>query len=322
MPNLALNINNKEYILEHSESIEIYNKEGYSVVEKNGSTDPLRHGEHLVSKKNDIPPIKIKNLGTSMSVKLQEFSESRFCGIEENISAGEFDNVNIPTRGTREFYIEANNMNEKIEIKIRATWKNKGLSDIYELNNESICDSTLVTGKIKKILESIDGISGIEDGEGMMRKAYEVRDGKDIDLVGFNDGNVIKVALNQDGVKANRKEFQAWQVVKQEPELRKHFCPLIHHGCNFKYVIMEYAQPFKDKQNIQVLEKFKHKIKRNIDDNNVETPVSQGLDIYKENVGKYNGRIVLIDYPYGGKFLQNPESKKHFNSTFEEIREA
>lgn len=305
VPKLVLDINGKTYELTNSDRLEIYNKEGYSVVRHNDRSEPLRHGEYINSQIDGESPIVISNDGGSMMVDIRDFGSSRFEGVEEKVSSGESRAIDIPRIGTREFKLIAQAQEDEIQIGINATWDNSDLSDIYDLG--SGISGEKVTGDVKDLMDSIDGITEIEDGRGVMRKAYEVVDGSEIDLIGFKEGNVIKVALNQKGRKANRREFQAWQVVNQKPELRQYFCPLIHHGCSFKYVVMEYAEPFRNKRDVNIIDRFQNEIERNVDNDMIDAPVSQGLDIYEDNVGKYEGRIVLIDYPYGGKFLKEDE---------------
>lgn len=317
---LVLDINGKTYELTNSDRLEIYNKEGYSVVRHEDRSEPLRHGDYIESQIDGKSPIAISNEGGSMLVDIRDFGSSRFEGVEEEVSSGESREIDIPKIGTREFKLIAQDQEDEIQVGIDATWDNSDLSDIYDLGS-SIC-SEKVTGEIKDLMDSIDGIREIEDGKGVMRKAYEVVDGSDIDLIGFEKGNVIKVALDQQGRKANRREFQAWQVVNQKPELKRYFCPLIHHGCSFKYVVMEYAEPFKNRRDINIIDRFQKEIERNVDNDMIDAPVSQGLDIYEDNVGKYEGRIVLVDYPYGGKFLKEDEkSVEILRSAMNRIRE-
>lgn len=320
MSRLVLNINGKQYELDSDGRLEIYNKEGYSVVRHDGRTEALRYGEHIKSRKDGVSPIEIANLGNSMVVTISNFAKSRFEGLEEQINPGESSEIDIPKVGTRNFNIIARNESEEIEIGINATWNKSSLSDIYDLGSD-ICTEK-VTGKLKQLFDSIDGIEEIEDGRGVTRKAYEIQDGSGIDMVGFEHGNVVKVALDKQGAKANEREFQAWQVVKQKPKLKKYFCPLIHHGCNFKYVVMEYAEPFKNKRDLNIIDRFEREIRRNVDNEKIDTPVSQGLDIYKDNVGRYEGRVVLIDYPYGGKFLkQDVKTSRMFKKTMNHLSE-
>ena len=51
------------------------------------------------------------------------------------------------------------------------------------------------------------------------------------------------------------------------------------------------------------IDEIKSTIKKYMDSNSVDIPGSHKLDIRSGNIGEYNGRKVLLDYPYGGSLF-------------------
>lgn len=134
---------------------------------------------------------------------------------------------------------------------------------------------------------------------GGQRTVYEV-DVSAVDMLEENDGSIVKIAHNSKGVQANKHEMQTWQSVKSS-EYRKFFCPITSIGPSHKYVVMKEAD--MDAIGLQETGDFRKKVTDALDvadDAENVSPMGDGWDIFSANVGMYDGRPVLVDYPYGG----------------------
>lgn len=137
---------------------------------------------------------------------------------------------------------------------------------------------------------------------GGQRTVYRV-DASTVDMLEENDGSIVKVAHNQKGVQANRHEAQTWQAVKKS-NYRKFFCPITSIGPSHKYVVMEEAD--MDGISHMGTGEFRKEVTSTLeipDDVDSVSPMGDGWDIFSANVGMYDGRPVLVDYPYGGNII-------------------
>ena len=160
--------------------------------------------------------------------------------------------------------------------------RKKSYKDIGELLKDSIYANRVVNGS--------------------QRTVYKV-DASAVDMLDENGGSIVKVAHNEKGVRANRHEMQAWQSVKST-EYRKFFCPITSIGPSHKYVVMKEAD--MDGISHMGTSDFRKEVTNTLDvDNSVDnvSPMGDGWDIFSANVGMYEGRPVLVDYPYGGNIM-------------------
>ena len=149
-------------------------------------------------------------------------------------------------------------------------------------------------------LDKLDNVRMIDTGG--YRRAFKVT-GKIPDLdCNFVD-KVVKVAIDMDGIESNKREFETWQVVKSISELRPYFCPITDRGPKYRYIVMEDAST--DHITNKKVDDIHSVITEYIDSNSVNIPGSHNLDIRPNNIGEYNGKKVLIDYPFGGSLLKD-----------------
>ena len=137
---------------------------------------------------------------------------------------------------------------------------------------------------------------------GGQRTVYEV-DVSAVDMLEENDGSIVKIAHNSEGVQANKHEMQTWQSIKSS-EYRKFFCPVTSIGPSHKYVVMKEADMAEIGR--QGATDFRKKVTETLDirdDADNVSPTGDGWDIFFANVGMYDGRPVLVDYPYGGNII-------------------
>lgn len=208
----------------------------------------------------------------------------------------EYDKIHIsPIKN-----IDVDKTDKELENNIVGPYKDEkitqtGAEELDEIDN------------LRNILYKSD--NAIRIGRGAGREAYDISE-CNIRFLDDKDGNIIKVAINEDAVKYNKRELQTWQTAKGT-KLEEYFCPITNFGSDHKYIVMEKAKVFDefdisetDDDLFDKWSKWSDKLEENI---NKHTSLPT-RDICYDNIGIYNDRHVLIDYPFGG-FIEDSSSK-------------
>lgn len=172
-------------------------------------------------------------------------------------------------------------------------------------------DSNMHYKDVSKILEMSPDADRI--GQGQFRDVYRINQGCFDFASEAKDGSIVKIARLERGVKANRSEMQTWQAVKST-DSRPLFCPITSIGPDHTYIIMEKATNIGS-LGVEIIDKVSQTVEKSFNadiekyDGNHPLAMS-GWDVKKSNVGIHNGKPVLVDYPYGGKFsIQSQEAR-------------
>lgn len=112
-------------------------------------------------------------------------------------------------------------------------------------------------------------------------------------------GCIVKMAQNSRAVEANRAEFHTWMAVSGT-ELEKYFCPILHRSEKFEFIIMERADV--ESTDHDTSRRLGQEIRSKTDLTTSPIRLQSRLDIKSSNVGIYNERPVMVDYPWGGNF--------------------
>lgn len=186
------------------------------------------------------------------------------------------------------------------------------------VNNPYINDDNSIEEKdLKTILSRISDAKTL--GSGVSRSVFKI-DVSKVDALTENNGSIIKVANRPKEKEVNRLEAQTWQAVKNT-EHRRFFCPITSIGKNHKYIIMKEANNIGqiDKNIIVDIEgEIMNRV--STDENGYQlgtSGVQTHYDIHGSNVGTYNGKTVLIDYPFGGNF--NPQDSEDKNDLIRKL---
>lgn len=244
---------------------------------------------------SDIVNYNIKNNYNSKSIRYNGYN-SIYIKEDKELKLRFIKNKNV--KFTINFKYEINNTEHK-ETKIKNT-----INEIY--NSDNATENTVVNKnnnycldiELLLNLEKIDGVKNI--GSGSHRKVFKIEE-DNLSFIQDLSGRVIKVAKNKKGIESNEQEFKAWKSSNKNAELNSILCPVTSRGPDYKYIVMKDAS-ISDKSIIdEDVEYIKKKIKKYTDKDSISGQYS--LDIRKENIGYINDRLVLLDYPYGGKFI-------------------
>lgn len=160
------------------------------------------------------------------------------------------------------------------------------------------------------LMSILDKLSNVEKiGRGGFRSVYDISEAN-IDFLHKKDGNIIKVAMHKRSLKQNRREVQTWQTVKGT-DLEKYFCPITNFGSDYTFIVMKKAKVFNDLEEKE--DKNYEEWARKSDD--IQSMINKfsrisSYDIAYDNIGKYNGNYVLIDYPFGANLDHKNLNKK------------
>lgn len=150
--------------------------------------------------------------------------------------------------------------------------------------------------KIRAGIDSLRGKHLREIGSGCFRTVYSIQS----DEFGSQyKGKVLKVAKSKQGRQANSAEMRTWMTVKGT-ELEKYFCPIYDRSDDFQFIIMEKVKT--DGLGISDSRELRQEITARIDDVDIPVDSQNFLDIKASNMGVYNNRLVMVDYPYGASF--------------------
>jgi hypothetical protein len=119
---------------------------------------------------------------------------------------------------------------------------------------------------------------------GTTRRAYKIK--------GLN--RVIKIAVTEGAQNENYEEMQVWMKVKSTKD-KNLFCPIRHKSKNFKWLIMDFAEPIRQNSGMLISE-----IKQSMFSRKVKKTVDKHYDVSKDNLGYHeNLGTVIFDYPWG-----------------------
>lgn len=187
--------------------------------------------------------------------------------------------------------IDIDKKDSDLESNIVGSYKDKktkqtGAEELDEIDN------------LRNILDKSD--NAVYIGRGAGREVYNISD-CNIRSLHKQDGDIIKVAISEDSIEDNRRELQTWQTVKGT-ELEQYFCPITNFGSNHRYIVMEKAQVFDEFDTTKIGDDlFDRWVKWSdeLDDKISKNTSLPTRDISYDNIGIYNGRQVLVDYPFG-----------------------
>lgn len=323
-------VENRDFVVGRDSGIEIYGSE-------DGSINVIYRGEKF---KIDSR-LEIENAERYQSVRLdfevystkltipEESNYSAYIkGKDKLVSPGESFVVD-PYIEKSSIIISANNrgLEDGIEVQVsikggnlesKDSERDKKLHGMYE-DNTSIniveSENTVNDGSDSSYFSDILNLSNLDSveyldriGEGGYRDVYEIVDKSEIShIVQSEENAVIKVAKSEQGVEANKREFQTWCAVKGT-NLERYFCKILNRGPEFRYIIMKKVDNLLLNEDSNKRSEIKYgmrdKIRDKIDEKTVESPGNHGFDISYDNLGKTGDEdsYKFIDYPFGGRF--------------------
>lgn len=311
-----ISIGSNRFIL-YEDPIDLYHEDGSNFVIYNGNKIPIDIPYDFPKIMGNKVPLSIKYNPHMLKIQVR-LAEYTTYEVTNNYDAsvirnGDSNYVYLDSSTDLTYYFRSENGDNKFELTVHFESINESsdyseddirdsLEYMYSKNNgkniETIKKDGLYSLDIN-ILLNLDKLAGIDKiGSGGYRRVFNITD--NISNLNSNNikGEIVKVALNRDGIKTNKREFQTWQAVKGT-ELEQYFCPITNRGPNYRYIIMKDASKDRELTDDQVNE-FKSIIKQYISEDIVDIPGIHKLDIRSSNIGTYNGQKVLIDYPYGG----------------------
>lgn len=310
-----ISIDSRRFVL-YDNPIDLYHKNGTNFLIYNGNRIPLNIPYDFPEIMGEKVPISIKYNPhmLKIQVRLAEYITYEVTNNQNSsvITGGDSDYIYLESSTGIIYYFRSGNGENKFELKVHFESVDdssdyskdeirNSVEYMYSDNNEDIRtikkdESYSLDIDMLLNLDQLEGINKI--GYGGYRRAFNIKDATSNLEIHNADGDILKVASNRDGIKTNKREFQTWQAVKGT-ELEKYFCPITNRDPNYRYIIMRNASKDRELTNDQV-ERLKSNIKQNISEDIVDIPGVHKLDIRSGNIGIYDGRKVLIDYPYGG----------------------
>lgn len=323
MRRLVINIFDKCFVLDHS---------GFGLFSEDGDLYGRYHNKNIfitsdceIGNKNTRSkihtdgnkcPIYFKyKIASELIVSISEQANIELIIDDTHIKPGSEYNIDMSRSDSIEYTIiydkkRFSNQIKNDEIKT-SDIEDKNIIDLfnepYNHNSKSNKYYSLESDSDKEvhnndlsIMNRIDNVEGINlISSGSSRKVFRIKNSDCLNISKSYKGCVLKVARDSLGINVNKHEFQAWQNLKST-KLEKYFCPILDRGQSHKYLIMEFAKCI-DNSDFSIdseFEDFKHKLNNTIEESSLKYG---SLDISKSNIGMYNGNLVMIDYPYGGK---------------------
>lgn len=265
---------------------------------------------NLSNKKNHKAPIKIDYYNDTNELKfiVRPFSDYELESSDLYVKRGGVGRVDLSDK--EEMIVHFIDKSRINHTKLHIYWKdidspeNSDIDSPYNYPQDSDTNRNKdgdSENRIIKILEETDGVEYINDGG--YRNVYYDKENTVRATHTKIDGNIIKVGRHAGGVTANRKEVQTWQAVKGS-EIEKYFCPITNIGPDHRYIVMKFAGSEVTTIDSNRLDTILSKSIYN----HTNEQVTHGLDISSSNIGIFDGRPVMIDYPYGGNFeIQSPD---------------
>lgn len=326
--------------------LNLYNKDGSNYVEYNSEEIPIINKPKLPDIEQQTYPITIEyQFRNDLKVGINDYCEYQVINPEHSqiVNSGSISTLNIDSPDEIDIYIKncSNETDKVMTIKIRYEDFDKNIeydrNEIKNKINDPYIDKTnknVFTESDNKneenvfhysdleIINDVDYLQEIDyiDG-GSYRLVYKIKHPNALDLSKSYKDNVIKIARSPKGIVANRKEFETWSVVRSNQTLKKYFCPIVHKGPEFKYIIMNEGDIISSKSDIVEKMKSREDIENTVREaiSGIETPTGgDAFDIKYSNIAEYDGRPVLVDYPYGGKFSFDESIIKEFEEKDED----
>jgi hypothetical protein len=337
---LKVNIGGYVYFLECGDYFYIHSAQDdtQSYLIKDGNRHLINTKIIISDKQDNICPIGFGYKNDCVVIKLAEFANIHILtGITKPVSSGErvaFD----ASKDCSQMYISRDKSNtepkqkiqfEEIEVDESEESLSENIMNPYGTNSDVNDNRFKYVSDLKKmdyiLSRELDANS---IGMGNFRKVYDIS-GLNPSFLQDSDGDIIKLAKEKDknrGIKANREEFQTWQVVKNT-EISRFFCPITSKGSDHKYIVMKKAKTSsndiqkvsKNYTNIDSHNNYVDLI-RDILRTSIIDPDYNVNDIGADNVGELNGRNVIIDYQFGGG-IKVDESRLYGKSDKEKEQE-
>lgn len=313
-----LNIFNKKMVL-YGDYISIYSKNDKKFIEYQNKNIEIKTPYELPQIINKKIPIKIKYYTDIMLLEIETEDYIDYY-ITNNynqkvIRPGESEKIYINPDEMLNLYFKNEKTNDRFKAFFdyksnEVNYNNKNiknnLNEIYISGNNKDDIITKQNGNSLQLdielLLNLDKVNGVEElDSGTHRKAFRINN-DNLNLIQDMSGDIIKVARNKKGINSNKNEFKAWQSSSGYDELRSVLCPITSHGPDYKYIVMKDASvPSNKKITREDVDYIKSKITNYTDKDMISGNLS--LDIRSDNIGYFNNKFVLIDYPYGGDFL-------------------
>lgn len=315
---LLVSVNGRKMGFQNSK-LKIYNRNNQAVLKSESGVLSLSRGYNISSDKNPAPVeikhennrIIVHNNSENLIVKLNDEK----VGVSDSVLCNRTDTINHIAKIeilARRKYSVSNSLTIRQNVEY-----NKSPNDVIQYNESE--NEPVHRSDISNILQESPDATLIGSGE--FRDVYRV-DMNEIDALSESDGSIVKVATNNKGLKANKSELQTWQAVMGTKN-RSLFCPITPTSPSDKYIVMKEAKNIEPRNNI--MDTMREVITSRIDvdleeDYEKAHPFRMGgWDIKKSNIGQYEGKTVLIDYPYGGKFkIKNDEIREEFRNVLEQ----
>lgn len=290
--------NNVDKILYEGHTVQLSSK--YNFPEKKGKEYPIkmRYNPMGFMKVNIADNINYNVLFPNEHTIIHSNSKVKVNNNSYFIIKDKSDNKNRKSTNIIQIEEKQTESSDNSTSEIQNTIKN-----MYE-DTDLVRDKNDVYSSDLDVILDIDKLEGISKiGNGTVREAYKIIDDNALNLNKSYKGKIIKIAKSQEGINENKREFNTWSVVRSHNVLNNKFCPIVYHGPDFKYNIMEECKPIgNDKTPV---ERIRQTLRVFINEESIKNSNDRGLDIKSRNIGKYNGEYVLLDYPYGGSFVIN-----------------
>lgn len=330
--NIIILIDGFEFIMNNGSKVDIYNKGNKNFVRYNGDKFEISNNYSIPNLESSQVPISFEGGLASINVRVNQkltkgvvyIDDKPLEGINtEKIRVSEDPSVvtlrNLGSGSGEVLKIFIKPVGDEVVDKDKHSVEDRFVNnEMYSENSEGIKtfkeeDETVDKSSKKKIYTDLDIIPDNLDldylkfiGCGSYRNVYDVLDKSTMGLDLPYDV-VIKIATNKNGIISNKREVETWNSVRGT-DLEKLFCPIVDRGPDFKYIVMKKVdRTLLDsgksvETRREMAEEIKEEIKSRIDEDTIQTPTTQSLDITSSNAGEISEDIVLIDYPYGGNF--------------------
>lgn len=316
----CLIMGDKKFVL-YGDSIDLYHEDGQNFVIYQGDEIPVNLDFDFPDIKGRTVPISIKFSVDIFRIQIRqaEYSEYKISNNMNSsvVHSGESDYIDVSGASTELKYYFRTSNETKDNFNLTFEFDSVGNKDYSEDNikdkmNRMYSDTSDSIETVENdgeysldlnLLLNLDQFDNVYlIGTGGYRRAFKIS-GKVPELDDSFVDKVVKVAFDMKGVESNKREHQTWQAVKSIgiDELQSLFCPIVDRGPSYRYIVMEDAsEGFVTNEKV---DEIKSTIKKYMDSNSVDIPGSHNLDIRSGNIGEYDGRKVLLDYPYGGSLF-------------------
>jgi hypothetical protein len=306
---ICMNIGSKKFMLDDQYEFYIFSRSNQNFIIYNDRCFDLDDTYNFPEIKNDTYPIKgYCKFFDRLQFRTEDYTNHQIRFLDNNriIKEGSGE-INI-SDGSKLIIEEPEDYSPKtihFQLEKISDIKNHTSNDIKkyisnDFNNDS--DQESINYDDLEIIKDMDKIQGIQHiDSGSYRKVFKIVDGSHIGFGDSYNNKIIKVAKSQKGIEANKKESNAWDLVESHSILAQYFAPVLHTSPDGKYLIMETCDDIKSldsEESVKIVNDMKDIFGIYTNDSSVKTPDNHGLDVKIENIGKFDDRYVLFDYPY------------------------